>query len=48
MGLVGLGFFSILLSDNCNVFAVAVPLRKNLTGMFLNSWFQGKLPDLRN
>lgn len=49
-GLVSLAFFSILLSDNCKGFAVAVPLEKNhkLTGLFLNSWFQGELPDLRN
>lgn len=32
-------FFSILLSDNCGAFAVAVPFEKSLTGMFLNSWF---------
>lgn len=40
-------FFSILLSDNCNVFAVAVPFKKNHRDV-LHSWFQGRLPDLRN
>lgn len=38
MGRHGFGFFflfSILLSDNCNVFAVAVPLKKtNSQGCF--------------
>lgn len=34
MGLVSLVFFSVLLSDNCSVFAVAIPFKQNHRDVF--------------